>query len=131
MLLERGRVKSSLSFADWHDRVAQFPALPIEPLVWDDIREARGLEVLGDPFDRLIAGTAIRLDAPSRRAAYHRRRACPRFRSDPHDLVAVAENHTRTTSSGGALASFRSRNCPAYDQSLLSRPRSFSRKRLG
>jgi len=64
MLLERGRVKSSLSFADWHDRVAQFPALPIEPLVWDDIREARGLAVLVDPFDRLIAGTAIRLDAP-------------------------------------------------------------------
>jgi PIN domain nuclease of toxin-antitoxin system len=64
MLLERGRVKSSLSFADWNDRVAQFPALPIEPLVWDDIREARGLEALVDPFDRLIAGTAIRLDAP-------------------------------------------------------------------
>ena len=64
MLLERGRVKSSLSFTDWHDRVAQFPALPIEPLVWDDIREARGLAVLVDPFDRLIAGTAIRLDAP-------------------------------------------------------------------
>ena len=64
MLLERGRVKSSLSFTDWHDRVAQFPTLPIEPLVWDDIREARGLAVLVDPFDRLIAGTAIRLDAP-------------------------------------------------------------------
>ena len=57
MLLERGRVKSSLLFADWHDRVAQFPALPIEPLVWEDVREARGLAVLVDPFDRLIAGT--------------------------------------------------------------------------
>jgi PIN domain nuclease of toxin-antitoxin system len=43
--------------------VAQFPALPIEPLVWDDVREARGLAVLVDPFDRLIAGTPIRLDA--------------------------------------------------------------------
>jgi PIN domain nuclease of toxin-antitoxin system len=64
MLLERGRVKSSLSFADWHDRLAQFPALPIEPLLWDDIREACGLAELVDPFDRLIAGTAIRLDAP-------------------------------------------------------------------
>jgi PIN domain nuclease of toxin-antitoxin system len=64
MLLERGRVKGPLSFTDWHDRVAQFPALPIEPLVWDDIREARGLAVLVDPFDRLIAGTAIRRDAP-------------------------------------------------------------------
>jgi PIN domain nuclease of toxin-antitoxin system len=44
--------------------VGQFPALPIEPLVWDYIREAHELAVLVDPFDRLIAGTAIRLDAP-------------------------------------------------------------------
>jgi PIN domain nuclease of toxin-antitoxin system len=64
ILLERRRVKSSLSFDDWHDRVAQFPGLPIEPLVWEDIREARGLVGLVDPFDRLIAGTAVRLDAP-------------------------------------------------------------------
>jgi PIN domain nuclease of toxin-antitoxin system len=64
MLLERGRVKSSLSFSDWHDRVAQFPGLLIEPLVWGDIREARGLAALVDPLDRLIAGTAISLDAP-------------------------------------------------------------------
>jgi PIN domain nuclease of toxin-antitoxin system len=64
MLLERGRIKSSLTFNDWHDRVAQFPGLPIETLVWEDIREARGLAALVDPFDRLIAGTAIRLDAP-------------------------------------------------------------------
>jgi PIN domain nuclease of toxin-antitoxin system len=64
MLLERGRVKSSISFNDWHDRVAQFPGLPIEPLVWEDSREAHGLAALVDPFDRLIAGTAIRLDAP-------------------------------------------------------------------
>ena len=46
ILLERGRVKSSLSFDDWHDRVVQFPGLPIEPLVWEDIREARGLAAL-------------------------------------------------------------------------------------
>ena len=64
MLLERGRVKSSLSFNEWHDRVAQSPGLPIEPLAWEDIREARGLVALVDPFDRLIAGTAIHLDAP-------------------------------------------------------------------
>ncbi|MBV8773266.1 MAG: PIN domain-containing protein [Deltaproteobacteria bacterium] len=64
MLLERGRVKSSLSFNDWQGQVAQFPGLPIEPLVWEDIREARGLAALVDPFDRLIAGTSIRLDAP-------------------------------------------------------------------
>ena len=64
MLLERGRVKSSLSFNDWHDRVLQFPGLPIAPLVWEDIREVHGLAALVDPFDRLIVGTAIRLDAP-------------------------------------------------------------------
>jgi PIN domain nuclease of toxin-antitoxin system len=29
-----------------------------------DVREARGLAALVDPFDRLIAGTAIRLDLP-------------------------------------------------------------------
>jgi len=64
MLLERGRVKSSLSFADWHDRVLQFPGLPIAPLVWEDIREVHGLAALVNPFDCLIAATAIRLDAP-------------------------------------------------------------------
>ena len=31
---------------------------------WQDVREARGLTALVDPFDRLIAGTALRLDAP-------------------------------------------------------------------
>ena len=64
LLLERGRLKISLPFEEWHERVAQFPGLPIEPLLWEDIREARGLAALVDPFDRLIGGTAIRLDAP-------------------------------------------------------------------
>jgi PIN domain nuclease of toxin-antitoxin system len=64
LLLERGRVKSSLRFEDWHDRVVQVPGFPIEPMLWEDLREARGLAALVDPFDRLIAGTALRLDAP-------------------------------------------------------------------
>jgi PIN domain nuclease of toxin-antitoxin system len=64
MLFGRGRVTSALGFEDWRGLVAQFPGLPIEPLVWEDVREARGLTALVDPFDRLIAGTAIRLDAP-------------------------------------------------------------------
>ena len=33
-------------------------------LGWDDIREARGLARLVDPFDRLIAASAVRLDVP-------------------------------------------------------------------
>jgi PIN domain nuclease of toxin-antitoxin system len=57
-LLERGRVKSSLSFDDWHDRVAQFPGLPIEPLVWQEMREASGLAALVDPFDHGVSANA-------------------------------------------------------------------------
>ena len=64
LLFERGRIKSLLGFDQVQAEVAQFPGLPIEPLLWEDIREARGLAPLLDPFDRLIAGTAIRLDAP-------------------------------------------------------------------
>jgi PIN domain nuclease of toxin-antitoxin system len=64
MLVERGRIHSRLDFDAWHELVDQQPGLPIEPLVWDDIREARGLAGLIDPFDRLIAATAVRLGAP-------------------------------------------------------------------
>jgi PIN domain nuclease of toxin-antitoxin system len=64
LLLERGRLRSRLSFEDWHGLVAGHPGLAVEALAWEDIREARGLAGLVDPFDRLIAGTALRLDAP-------------------------------------------------------------------
>lgn len=64
MLMERGRIRSRLDFDAWHELVAQRPGLPIEPLAWEDIREARGLAGLIDPFDRLIAATAVRLGAP-------------------------------------------------------------------
>jgi PIN domain nuclease of toxin-antitoxin system len=64
LLLERGRLRSRIDFDAWHDLIATHPGLPIEPLGWDDIREARGLTSLVDPFDRLIAGTALRLEAP-------------------------------------------------------------------
>ena len=64
LLFELGRIRSPLGFEGWREMIAQFPGLPIEPLLWEDVREARGLVALVDPFDRLIAGTAIRLDAP-------------------------------------------------------------------
>jgi PIN domain nuclease of toxin-antitoxin system len=64
LLLEHGRLRSRLSFEDWYSLIAAHPGLPVEGLMWDDIREARGLAGLADPFDRLIAGTALRLDAP-------------------------------------------------------------------
>ena len=64
LLFERGRIKSQPGLDECHARVAAFPGLPIEQLGWEDVREARGLAGLVDPFDRLIAGTALRLDAP-------------------------------------------------------------------
>lgn len=64
LLIERGRIRSHFDLEEWQELVAAFPGLPIEPLVWEDVREARGLAWLVDPFDRLIAGTAVRLDAP-------------------------------------------------------------------
>jgi len=64
LLLERGRIKSQPGLDECHALIAAFPGLPIEPLAWDDVREARGLAGLVDPFDRLIAGTALRLEAP-------------------------------------------------------------------
>ena len=62
--LERGRLRTRIDFDAWHDLVAAHPGLPIERLGWDDVREARGLTALVDPFDRLIAGTALRLEVP-------------------------------------------------------------------
>lgn len=64
LLMERTRVRSKLGFEDWHALIAAQPGFPIERVEWDDVREARGLASLVDPFDRLIAGAALRLDAP-------------------------------------------------------------------
>ena len=64
LLFERGRIKSQPGLDECHAFVAASPGLPIEPLGWEDIREARGLARLIDPFDRLIAATAVRLDVP-------------------------------------------------------------------
>ena len=38
--------------------------LVIEPITLDDVDHARAFGELPDPFDRLIAGTACRLDLP-------------------------------------------------------------------
>ena len=35
----------------------------IQPLLWEDVNEARGLP-FDDPFDCLIAGTALRIGVP-------------------------------------------------------------------
>jgi PIN domain nuclease of toxin-antitoxin system len=64
LLLERGRLRSRVGFDAWRDLVVAQPGLPVAQLGWEDVREARGLTGLVDPFDRLIAGTALRLEAP-------------------------------------------------------------------
>jgi len=64
LLFERGRIRSRPGLDECHAMIAAFPGLPIEPLGWEDVREARGLTTLVDPFDRLIAGTALRLEVP-------------------------------------------------------------------
>lgn len=45
-------------------QLALRPGLPLEPVLPEDINEARALVQLRDSFDRLIAGTAVRLDLP-------------------------------------------------------------------
>jgi PIN domain nuclease of toxin-antitoxin system len=63
MLMERGRIRSDLGFDGWYALVTQQPGFQVEPLLWEDVREARALAALVDPFDRLIAGTAVRIGA--------------------------------------------------------------------
>jgi PIN domain nuclease of toxin-antitoxin system len=64
LLFEHGRIRSQPGLDECHALITAFPGLPIEPLGWEDVREARTLTALVDPFDRLIAGTALRLEAP-------------------------------------------------------------------
>ena len=64
LLLEAGRVRSTLPFEEWHALVASQAGFTIEALAFEDVREARALRALVDPFDRLIAAVAVRLDYP-------------------------------------------------------------------
>lgn len=64
LLLEGGSVRSSEPFAEWKRKVEASGAFLIEPLTWEDVEEARALQALVDPFDRLIAGVANRLQCP-------------------------------------------------------------------
>jgi PIN domain nuclease of toxin-antitoxin system len=63
-LEERRRVRLRVPFPDWCDLVVQSPAFAFLPLELDHVVEARALPALKDPFDRLIAGTALALGVP-------------------------------------------------------------------
>lgn len=64
LLVERGRLKTPLGFDAWLEALRSTPGLTVEPVSLDDIPWAQQLIALVDPFDRLIAGVARRLDAP-------------------------------------------------------------------
>jgi PIN domain nuclease of toxin-antitoxin system len=63
-LEERGRITLTVPFERWCDLIEQTEALLLLPLDRAHVSEARALLTLRDPFDRLIAGTAIALGVP-------------------------------------------------------------------
>jgi len=64
LLLENDKLRSALPFPQWKTRVEEAGSFIVEPLIWDDIEQARLLPALPDPFDRLIAGMANRIGCP-------------------------------------------------------------------
>jgi len=62
LLEERGRIR--VAYRALRAQLALRSGLPIEPLLPEDVDEARSLAVLHDPFDRLIVGAARRLGLP-------------------------------------------------------------------
>jgi PIN domain nuclease of toxin-antitoxin system len=72
-LEERGRVKLRLPFEEWCRLLEDSAGLRVLPLDVGVVSEARALPSLRDPFDRLIAGTAVAhgvpLISPDRRVA--------------------------------------------------------------
>jgi PIN domain nuclease of toxin-antitoxin system len=63
VLLEQlGRLR--ISYRELREQLALRPGFPLEAMTPDDVDEARALGMLVDPFDRLIAGAALRLGLP-------------------------------------------------------------------
>ena len=63
VLLEQKR-RIRMDYRVIREQLAMRPGMPVEPLMPDDVDEARSLAGWPDPFDRLIAGTALRLGLP-------------------------------------------------------------------
>jgi len=64
LLFDSGKVRSDRSFSEWKAGIERSGSFIVEPLTWEDVDEARSLLSLTDPFDRLIAGIANRLQSP-------------------------------------------------------------------
>jgi PIN domain nuclease of toxin-antitoxin system len=63
-LAERGRLRLRLPFEEWCGLLEESAGLRILPLDLGAVSEARALPTLRDPFDRLIAGTAVAHGVP-------------------------------------------------------------------
>jgi PIN domain nuclease of toxin-antitoxin system len=63
-LEEKGRIELGSSFEEWCDRVEAAGPILLVALERAHVAEARSLPGLRDPFDRLIAGTAVALGVP-------------------------------------------------------------------
>jgi PIN domain nuclease of toxin-antitoxin system len=64
LLAERGRLRLPGGWGAWFSTLRERPGLGIEPIGVEDVRHARAAAALVDPFDRLIAAAAMRLDVP-------------------------------------------------------------------
>jgi PIN domain nuclease of toxin-antitoxin system len=64
LLQDEGHLRLAEGFSAWCDGLAGRAGIRLEPLLRDDVEQARGLGGLRDPSDRLIAGTALRLGVP-------------------------------------------------------------------
>ena len=64
LLVERGRFTPRVGWNRWTESLQGRPGLRVELLTVQDVGEARHLAALVDPFDRMIAATALRLDCP-------------------------------------------------------------------
>ena len=63
-LEDKGVLRLGVPFEAWCDLVERAPGLVVMPLERRHVSEARALPALRDPFDRLIAGTAVALGIP-------------------------------------------------------------------
>jgi len=64
LLHDGGEVKLADGFSAWCNALAALTGIRLEPLLREDVEQARSLGALRDPSDRLIAGTALRLGVP-------------------------------------------------------------------
>jgi PIN domain nuclease of toxin-antitoxin system len=64
LLVERGRLRSPLSWGAWLAAARETAGFGVEPMGLEDVDLARDLAILVDPFDRLVVATARRIDAP-------------------------------------------------------------------